>query len=79
MVNFRYNCTRGQLNNEGEGELQELTQRQDKTEIGKEIIYKEQTNIFWSHSPMTLFYHMKSSLYNAFIFPRQLNKISQKT
>ena len=41
LVNFRYNCTRGQLNNEGEGELQELTQSQDKTEIGKEIIYKE--------------------------------------
>ena len=41
LVNFRYDCTRGQLNNEGEGELQELTQSQDKTEIGKEIVYKE--------------------------------------
>ena len=35
-ISFRYNCTRGQLNSEGEGELYETKQSQDKTEIGKE-------------------------------------------
>ena len=33
--NFRYNCARGQLNNEGRGELHEIKRSQDKTEIGK--------------------------------------------
>ena len=36
---FRYNCTRGQLNNEGRGGHQEMKQSRDKTEIDKEIIY----------------------------------------
>ena len=36
---FRYNCIRGQLNNKGGGELHEIKQSQDKTEIGKEIIW----------------------------------------
>ena len=31
---FRYKCTRGQLNNEGGGELREIKRRRDKTEIG---------------------------------------------
>ena len=35
---FRYNCKRGQLNNEGRGELQEIKQSRDKTKIGKEIM-----------------------------------------
>ena len=34
---FRYNCTRGQLNNKGGGQLNEIKQSRDKTEIGKEI------------------------------------------
>ena len=34
--NFRYNCNPGQLNKEGGGELHEIKQSQDKTEIGKE-------------------------------------------
>ena len=33
---FRYNCTWGQLNNKGGGELHEIKRRQNKTEIGKE-------------------------------------------
>ena len=33
--NFQINSIRGQLNNEGGGELHELKQSQDKTEIGK--------------------------------------------
>ena len=33
---FRYNCIRGQLNNEEGGELNEIKQSRDKTEIGKE-------------------------------------------
>ena len=36
---FRYNCIRGQLNNEGGGELHEIKQSRDKTEICKEIIW----------------------------------------
>ena len=36
--NFRFNCTRGQLNKEGGGELHEIKRCRDKTEIGKEII-----------------------------------------
>ena len=36
---FRYNCTRGQLSNEGGGELHEVKQNRDKMEIGKEIIW----------------------------------------
>ena len=36
---FRYNCTRGQLNNEGGGELNEIKRSPDKTEIGKGIIW----------------------------------------
>ena len=35
---FRYNCTLGQLNNKGGGELHEIKQSRDKTEIGKVII-----------------------------------------
>ena len=38
LGNFRYNCKRGQLNNEGRGELQEIKQSRDKTKIGKEIM-----------------------------------------
>ena len=34
--NFRCNCARGQLNNEGGGDLHEIKRSQDKTEIGKE-------------------------------------------
>ena len=45
---FRYNCTRGQLNNKGGEELHEIKQSQDKTEIGKEIIWEEWTNILKS-------------------------------
>ena len=33
--NFRYNCTRDQLNNEGGGQLDEIKRSQDETEIGK--------------------------------------------
>ena len=36
---FRYNCTRGQLNNEEGGELLEIKRSRDKTEIGKEILW----------------------------------------
>ena len=36
---FRYNCTQGQLNNEGEGEHHETKQSRDKTKIGAEIIW----------------------------------------
>ena len=36
---FRYNCTEGQLNNEGGGELHETKQSQDKTKVGAEIIW----------------------------------------
>ena len=36
---FRYDCTRGQLNNEGGGELHKIKQSRDKTEIGKEMIW----------------------------------------
>ena len=32
---FRYNCIRGQLNKQG-GELNEIKQSRDETEIGKE-------------------------------------------
>ena len=35
-INFRYNCTPGQLNNERGGELHEIKGSQDKTEIDKE-------------------------------------------
>ena len=35
---FRYNCTPGQLNNEGRGELHEIERSPDKTGIDKEII-----------------------------------------
>ena len=35
----RYNCARGQWNNEGDGELHEIKRSRDKTEIGKEIIW----------------------------------------
>ena len=35
---FRYNCTLGQLNNNGGGEFHEIKQSRDKTEIGKLII-----------------------------------------
>ena len=35
---FRYNCSRGQLNNEGRRELHEIKQSRDKTEADKEII-----------------------------------------
>ena len=42
FINFRErahgNCIRGQLNNEGGEELNEIKQSRDKTEIGKEII-----------------------------------------
>ena len=38
---FRYNCIRGQLNNEEGGELNEIKQSRDKTEIGKEQYDKE--------------------------------------
>ena len=37
---FRHNCTQGQLNNEGGGELHEIKQSQDKMEIGREIIWQ---------------------------------------
>ena len=47
---FRYNCTRGQLNNKGGEELHEINQSQDKTEIGKEIIWEQWTDILWSQS-----------------------------
>ena len=39
LETFRYNCIRGQLNSEGGGELHEIKQSRDKTEIGKEIIW----------------------------------------
>ena len=32
---FRYNCARGQLNNEGGGKLYEIKRSRDKTGIGK--------------------------------------------
>ena len=35
----RYNCARGQWNNEGDGELHEIKRSRDKTKIGKEIIW----------------------------------------
>ena len=35
---FRYNCSQGQLNNEGKVEFHEMKQSRDKTEIDKEII-----------------------------------------
>ena len=35
--NFKKNCTRGQLNNGREGELHDIKQSRDKTEIGKKI------------------------------------------
>ena len=35
---FRYNCTRGQLNSEGRGELHKIKRSQNKTEIMR---YKE--------------------------------------
>ena len=38
LVTFIYNCTRGQLNNEGGGELHEIKWSRDKSKIGKEII-----------------------------------------
>ena len=34
---FKYNCSKGQLKNEGRGELHEIKQNRDKTEIDKEI------------------------------------------
>ena len=36
---FRYNCTQGQLYNEGEGELHETNQSREKTKVGAEIIW----------------------------------------
>ena len=36
--NFRYNCIRGQFNNEGGGELHEVKQSRKKAEKRKEII-----------------------------------------
>ena len=36
---FRYNCTRGQLNNEERGELNKIRRSWDKTKIEKEIIW----------------------------------------
>ena len=38
METFKYNCAQGQLNNGKGGELDEIKQSRDKTEIGKEII-----------------------------------------
>ena len=38
LRNFRYNCTRGQLNNELEEKPHEIKQSRGKTEIGKEVI-----------------------------------------
>ena len=35
----RYNCTQGQLSNKGGGELHEIKQSRDKTEIDKEIMW----------------------------------------
>ena len=35
---FRYNCSQGQLNHEGRGEINEIKQSQGKTEVDKEII-----------------------------------------
>ena len=37
LKTFRYNCARGQLNSKGGGQLNEIKQSRDKTEIGKEI------------------------------------------
>ena len=45
ITHLHINCTQGQLNNEGGGELHEIKGNQDKTEIGKEHD-KEQTNVF---------------------------------
>ena len=39
---FRYNFTRGQLNNEGGRKFHQIKQSRDKTEIDKEIIYRQQ-------------------------------------
>ena len=36
---FRYNCTRGQLNNEERGELHNIKRSQDKTKVDKEILW----------------------------------------
>ena len=33
MGNFQYNCTGGQLNNKGGGELHEIKRSRDKTEL----------------------------------------------
>ena len=38
LETFRYNCSQGQLNNEGRAELHEIKQSREKTEIDKEII-----------------------------------------
>ena len=38
LGNFRYNCTQGQLNNEGGGDLHETNQSRDKMKKGAEII-----------------------------------------
>ena len=35
---FRYNCTLGQLNNEGGGKLHEIKRSREKMEVGKGII-----------------------------------------
>ena len=35
---FRYNCTRGQLNNKGGQQFHEMKGSQGKTEIDKEMI-----------------------------------------
>ena len=39
LETFRYNCTRGQINNEGGVELHEIKRSWDKTKIDKEIIW----------------------------------------
>ena len=36
---FRYNCTRGQLNNEGGRKFHQMQQSRNKTETDKEIIW----------------------------------------
>ena len=46
MGTFRYNCSQGQLNNERRGELHEIKQSRDKTEIDKEVIQQKVKNIF---------------------------------
>ena len=63
---FRYNCTQGQLNNEGGGELNEIKRSPDKTEIGKGTI-RYRVNKYLLKSQAHHIDDMKSNLYHVFI------------